>query len=164
MPVVVIPTACIDPAENAPRYTECRVVNRVLPAILQEVLQEPDLLFGPLLGLREPGQRDHVLADAAKLVALQALHVLDEVVHRLLRDGRVEHRRVGPFEQDVRVQRREQQRVDAEFRRDQREHRGPVGRLLLLRLRRLGHAQPPATAGMSATVCPSVNFVSNSSR
>ena len=88
---------------------------------------------------------------------------VDEVVHRLFRDRRVEHRRVGAFEQHVRVQRREQQRVNAEFRRDQREHRGPVGCLFGLR-HRLGHAHPPATAGIRAILTPSVSAVSISSR
>jgi hypothetical protein len=39
MPVVVVPTCFIDPASDSPGYTECRVVNRVLPAIVQELFQ-----------------------------------------------------------------------------------------------------------------------------
>jgi hypothetical protein len=39
MPVVVIPTCFIDPTNDSPGYTEFRAVNRVLPAILQELFQ-----------------------------------------------------------------------------------------------------------------------------
>ena len=39
MPVVVIPTVFIDRASNSPGNTECRVYNRVLPAIIQELFQ-----------------------------------------------------------------------------------------------------------------------------
>ncbi len=69
-----------------------------------------------------------------KFVTVEPLEVGDEVAHRLFRDARVQHRRFGAFEEDVGVQSREQQRVYAEFRRDQRKHRRPVGRLFGLRL------------------------------
>jgi len=39
MPVVVIPTCFVDPTSNSPGSIECRVFNRVLPALLQELLQ-----------------------------------------------------------------------------------------------------------------------------
>lgn len=39
MPVVVIPTCFLEPTNDSPGSTECRVFNRVLPAILQELFQ-----------------------------------------------------------------------------------------------------------------------------
>jgi hypothetical protein len=45
MPVVVIPTCFIEPASNAVGSTECRVSNRVLPAILQELFQKYPPLY-----------------------------------------------------------------------------------------------------------------------
>lgn len=45
MPVVVIPTVFLSPTGRAQDYTECRVANRVLPAIIQELFQyHPELL------------------------------------------------------------------------------------------------------------------------
>jgi hypothetical protein len=70
----------------------------------------------------------------------EPLEVRDEVLHRLLARGRVEDVRLRPVEEHVGVQHREQERVDAQLRRNQGEAGGAVGHFTGGGLRVGGHS------------------------
>ena len=96
--------------------------------VFQERLQEPrPTASATSRSLANPTRVSMSSRGPPQLRPVESLQVGGQVLHRLARRRRVDDRRVRAVEEHVGVQHRQQQRVDAEFRRDQREHRGPVG-------------------------------------
>ena len=81
-----------------------------------------------------------VLAGAEEFLTTEALEVGGDVLQRLGGGVGVDDARLGPLQEDKGVQHRQQQRVDAQLRRDQREDGRPVGGVVLV-LGDVGHAR-----------------------
>src|SRR5262249_47737637 len=103
----------------------------------QEGLEEVNVLLGPAVLARESNEGLHVLLDAVQQRAAQTPEVNDEVLQGLVAGGRLDHILAGANQEDDRVQRSQEQRVDAQLGGDQREDRRPVRHLDFLEV--VGH-------------------------
>ena len=92
---------------------------------------------------------------------IEALQVVGQVLQRLLGGVGIDDLVVGAGQEDDGVQDGQQQRIDAQLRRESGERprrpRAP-------RTRRRRSCQPPATAGMIASSSPSLTAVARLSR
>lgn len=108
-------------------------------------MQEPDLLFGPSLRFGKCHQGCQIFLNPAEVLAGKPLEIRGKIMHRLLCNRGVQHRRIGAIQQHISVQGGQEQGMNAQLERYQREDSCPIGGFV--GLSGVGHKSPTRNSG-----------------